>query len=414
MERGSEIIESHLCCGCGACAGAAPETVEMVDVLADGLRPRLRPGMSADRAQEILLAVCPGLSLAHEYDADQPGLIRELASAWGPVFGVWEGYAADPEIRYAGSSGGAATALAWYGLDRGGMHGVLHTAARKDAPHLNETVFSRTREELLAATGSRYSPASPCDGLQRIVDAPGACVFIGKPCDVAGMQKTRKIRPDLDEKLALTIAFFCAGTPTTQGTLDMLKRMGIDDLGTLVSLRYRGNGWPGKATAVVRTEAGEETRQLTYEQAWGEVLTRYQQWRCKMCADHTGEFADIAVGDPWYRTVEEGDPGRSLILARTERGRDILLAAAQAGYLRIEAADPSILPASQRNLLKTRGAVWGRLLGCRIMRVSAPKYRNMPLFRHWWRELGWREKMRSTGGTVRRVLFRKGIRTDAS
>ena len=407
MERGSEIIESHLCCGCGACAGAAPETVEMVDVLADGLRPRLRPGMSADRAQEILLAVCPGLSLAHKYDVDQPGLIRELALAWGPILGVWEGYAADPEIRYAGSSGGAATALAWYGLDRGGMHGALHTAARKDAPHLNETVFSRTREELLAATGSRYSPASPCDGLQRIADAPGPCVFIGKPCDVAGMPKTRQIRPDLDEKLAWTIAFFCAGTPSTQGTLDMLQRMDIDDPAKLVSLRYRGNGWPGKATAVVRTETGEETRQLTYEQAWGEVLTRYQQWRCKMCADHTGEFADIAVGDPWYRTVEEGDPGRSLILARTERGRDILLAAAEAGYLRIEAADPSILPASQRNLLKTRGAVWGRLLGCRIMRVSAPKYRNMPLFRHWWRELSLGIKAQSVGGTARRIIRRR-------
>ncbi len=399
----SDVTKSGLCCGCGACAGAAPDALEMVDVVDDGLRPRLRSGMSEDRALEILLAVCPGLSLAHEYNVDQPGLIRELASAWGPVLGVWEGYAADPEIRYAGSSGGAASALAWYSLESGGMLGALHTAARKDAPHLNETVFSRTREELLAATGSRYAPASPCDSLQRIVDAPGPSVFIGKPCDVAGMQKARKIRPDLDEKLGLTIAFLCAGTPSTQGTLDMLQRMGIDDPARLASLRYRGNGWPGKATAVVRTEAGEETRQLTYEQAWGEVLTRYQQWRCKMCADHTGEFADIAVGDPWYRTVEEGDPGRSLILARTERGRDILLAAAQAGYLRIEAADPSILPASQPSLLKTRGAVWGRLLGCRLAGVRTPEYENMPLFRHWWRELGWREKVRSTGGAFARA-----------
>ena len=356
---------------------------------------------------ETLVAVCPGLSLEHDYDPAQPGLIRELAPAWGPVFGMWEGYATDPAIRYAGSSGGAATTLAWYCLERAGMCGVLHTAARKDAPHLNETVFSRTREDLLAATGSRYAPASPCEGLQRIAGAPGPCVFIGKPCDVAAMQKARKLRPDLDQNLGLTIAFFCAGTPSTEGTFEMLKRMGIDDPSALVSLRYRGNGWPGNATAVVRTDTGEETRQLTYEQAWGEVLCRYQQWRCKLCADHTGEFADIAVADPWYRTVQDDEPGQSLILARSQRGHKIILAAAEAGYLHIETADPRLLPASQPNLLKTRGAVWGRLLGCRMMGVPAPKYRNIPLFRHWWRELSRLEKSRPVGGAAKRACTRR-------
>lgn len=407
MTTVSDIVKSGLCCGCGACAALTPEALEMVDVVTEGRRPSLRPGLSEDGVMEVLVAVCPGLSLEHDYDPEEPGLIRELAPAWGPVFGVWEGYATDPEIRYAGSSGGAATALAWYGLDRGGMHGVLHTAARKDAPHLNETVFSRTREELLAATGSRYAPASPCEGLQRIVSAPGPCVFIGKPCDVAAMQKVRKLRPDLNENLGLTIAFFCAGTPSTQGTIEMLKRMGIDDPAVLVSLRYRGNGWPGKATAVVRTDTGEETRQLTYEQAWGEVLSRYQQWRCKLCADHTGEFADIAVGDPWYRIVKEDGAGASLILARTRRGRDVIQAAAEAGYLHIEAADPSIVPASQPKFLKTRGAVWGRLLGCRMVSLPAPKYSNMPLFCHWLRELSWLEKLRSIGGAAKRSRTRR-------
>ena len=402
-------VQAGLCSGCGACAGLAPDVLEMIDIVPEGRRPILRPGMSEDGVSEILLAICPGVSLEHDYSPDQPGLMREFAPAWGPIFGVWEGYASDPAIRYAGSSGGAATALAWYCIDSGGMHGVLHTAARQDAPHLNETVFSRTREELLSATGSRYAPASPCDGLQQIVDAPGPCVFIGKPCDVAAMQKARKLRPDLDAKLGVTIAFFCAGTPSTQGTLEMLKRMGIDDPAALVSLRYRGNGWPGKATAVVRTDTGEETRQLTYEQAWGEVLSRYQQWRCKLCADHTGEFADIAVADPWYRTVQDDEPGQSLVLARSERGREIILAAAEAGYLHIEAAEPRLLPASQPNLLKTRGAVWGRLLACRMMGVPSPRYSNMPLFRHWWRELGWRQKARSVLGMIRRIRQRQAV-----
>ena len=56
---------------------------------------------------------------------------------------------------------------------------------------------SRTRAELLAATGSRYAPASPCDGLKMIEDAPGPCVFIGKPCDVEGLRLSQAARPTL-------------------------------------------------------------------------------------------------------------------------------------------------------------------------------------------------------------------------
>ena len=355
------------------------------------------------------LQVCPGIGLEHELDETRLGRIEELAGAWGPMLSVWEGHAEDPEIRFSGSSGGAATAISLFCIEKVGMHGVLHTAARDDVPYLNETVMSRSRADLLSRTGSRYSPASPCEGLQRIEDAPAPCVFVGKPCDVAAVHKARKFHPQLDDKLGVTIAFFCAGTPTTQGTLEMLKRMGIDDLDSLVSLRYRGNGWPGQATAVFQTECGEEVRTLSYEEAWDSVLSNYSQWRCKVCADHTGEFADIAVGDPWYREVQDGESGHSLILARTERGREIIQAAADAGYLKIATAEPQVLPASQPNLLKTRGAVWGRILACRIMGVAAPQYSHMPMFWHWCRELTCSEKIRSIGGTIKRVMKRGRI-----
>ena len=80
----------------------------------------------------------------------------------GAHLSVWEGYArpGNPVRRI---SGGAATALALYCLEAGGMQHVLHTAARTDTPYLNETVISRTRDDLLRATGSRYAPASPCE-----------------------------------------------------------------------------------------------------------------------------------------------------------------------------------------------------------------------------------------------------------
>lgn len=288
------------------------------------------------------------------------------------------------------------------------MHGLLHIAARPDAPYLNHTVLSTTREQLLAATGSRYAPASPCDGLQRVEDAPAPCVFIGKPCDVAATSKARALRPALDEKLGLTIAIFCAGTPSTRGTFEMFKRMGIDDPTTITSVRYRGNGWPGMASITCRTSDGDEvSRELTYQQSWGEVLQKHRQWRCYVCADHTGEFADISVGDPWYRTIPPHEPGRSLIVVRTERGQRILQAALAAGFLTAERVDARMLPASQPNLLNTRSALWGRLFVLRLMGAAAPRFERMPLFRLWWKHLTVKQKLQSMTGTFKRVFAKR-------
>ena len=389
-----DVAERQLCTGCGICSFTQPELIQMVDA-SEGRRPLVKEGGDTSPS----LAVCPGVGLSHGPDPE--GSIEELRREWGPVLAVWEGYAADPEIRFAGSSGGAATALALHDLERRAAHGVLHIRARQDRPLLNETVLSRDRAALLAASGSRYAPASPCDRLDLIVDAPAPCVFIGKPCDVAAVSNQRDRDPGLDAKLQLTIAIFCAGTPSLRGSYEMLKQMGVDDPAMVRSVRYRGNGWPGEAEAIVETPQGNTAHRLTYDESWGQTLQKHRQWRCYVCADHTGEFADIAVGDPWYREIEPGEAGHSLLLARTEPGRQAIESAIEAGYLHAKPVASALVPASQPGLAKVRGAVWGRIAASRMLGIPAPRYRGLPTFPAWLR-LPWREKLRSTVGLARR------------
>ncbi|MBE1484718.1 Coenzyme F420 hydrogenase/dehydrogenase, beta subunit C-terminal domain [Plantactinospora soyae] len=418
-----DVASGKLCTGCGVCAYLAPDEVRMVDVLDHGRRPLpITPLRAATRAGDsgaaagggaaAALACCPGARLAHESARPEPGEIAELRGAWGPVRAIWEGYAADPEIRYAGSSGGVATALAGYCLTGGGMAGVLHIGARADVPYLNETRLSRTPAELLANAGSRYAPASPCDRLDLIETAGAPCVFVGKPCDVAAVRMARQVRPELDRRLGLTIAIFCAGTPTTRGTLEMLTRLGVPDPARLESVHYRGAGWPGQARARLTDDPPGRQRELSYAESWGDILQKHRQWRCYLCADHTGEFADVAVGDPWYRPTGD-DPGQSLVLARTERGVRLVEAAIAAGVLVLTPVAAGILPASQPNLLRARGAVWGRLTTLRLAGLMAPRLRHLPMAGIWWRHLSIGEKLRSTIGTLRRI-GRKRLREPAA
>ena len=292
-----------------------------------------------------------------------------------------EGFAVDPEIRFLASSGGAATAVQW----------------------LNENVLSRSRAELAEATGSCYPPARPCVGQGRIEAAPAPCVFIGRPCDPAAGHLAARLHPKLEANLGLSIAIFCASTPATTATLDLIRELGIAEPRLVESVRYRGRGWPGR----FRARAGEQEVSETYAHSWHAFQSR-RQWRCYICADHTGEFADVSVGDPWYREIPADEPGRSLVLARTERGHALIERAVAAGYLVLERAAPAILTASQPELLKTRGANWGRIQAMRLFGLPIPHYRGMPMLRFWWRELSLREKFQSVVGTVSRV-FRKGL-----
>ncbi|TWT56737.1 coenzyme F420-reducing hydrogenase subunit beta [Thalassoglobus neptunius] len=406
FETIERIKNQQLCCGCGACAFVSPELFQLENVENEGIRPqRLTTQSNAEtrRQEQDAVAVCPGKELKHE-NLDIPENIKDLIAGWGPVRGVWEGHAADEEIRFHGSSGGGISALALFGLEKKAASGVLHTVMDTENPVLNKTVLSTTRDELLGGAGSRYSPASPCERLDLIEQADGQAVFIGKPCDVAALKKVRKIRPELDKKIQVTIALFCAGTPSTAGTRAVLKKMGFESDNEIRSFRYRGKGWPGHATAV--SHEGREEK-MTYDQSWGDILTRHVQWRCRVCIDHTGEFADIAIGDPWYRTPKEGEQGDSLIVARTEAGEKFIREAIEAGYLRAEQIDPQLLPASQPNLLKTRGKVWGRLVACRMLFAGAPRYRGMPMFQFWMSQLSLNEKFKSIVGTLRRIVMRR-------
>ena len=353
---------------------------------------------------DLCLKVCPGVSTSIQ--SIQSNSSKKLAEShskqWGNFAELWEGYAADPEIRLMGSSGGLCTALSLFNLEHGLAGGVLHIGSDSKIPWQNKSYYSTTKEELLLRTGSRYSPASPCDSLQRIESAEYSSVFIGKPCDAAGLLMAQKLRPKLKSKTALLIGFFCAGTPSTLGTLELIKKHRLA-LSEIESLRYRGKGWPG-VTTVSFKNAGTLPVKLTYREAWG-FVQKYRPFRCYLCPDLTAEFADISVGDPWYREIGEGEPGRSLILIRTERGQQVFQQAMRAGFIKAKRVDPEIIYQSQINLLGKRRAIWGRLLAMKMLGIPRPKLEGFHLFENW-KDLSLQDKFKSIFGTAKRIIQR--------
>lgn len=398
----ADVAAWRLCLGCGACAGICPHgAVSLVDALNEGIRPVV----DSDRCRGCgtCLSACPGYETAHDTSRWPAESIAHLRRGWGPVLDVWEGYAADAALRYAGASGGAASALAAYCLAKMGMAGVVHTGPATDRPWKNTTVVSSTPAQLLLRAASRYSPASPCDALAWAAARREPLVFIGKPCDVAAVRRAGAVSKEVEEAFGCIISLFCAGTPGTLGTMDLLDRVGVLTP-HIAQLRFRGRGWPGMlAVRLKETETYEN--KMSYRDTW-KFLQHYRPYRCHLCPDGTGEFADIACGDPWYRAVQPDEPGISLVVTRTERGRRLVDAAIADGYLVMKRVDPDLLPASQGSLLAKRSAVWGRAAAFRMAGLPSPRLRGFSLFANWI-ALPTRQKARSVLGTLHRIRARR-------
>lgn len=391
-----DIVDWGLCVGCGICYSACEcNAVEMVNNESVGIRPILE---CSSHECTSCMDICPGFRL--NGPIDEAGGNGNGNTEFGSALEIWEGYSAIPEIRYAGSSGGVLSSLSIYCLEHEYTDSVVHTGMNLDSPWLNNTIKSRNREDVISQTGSRYSPSSPCEGLKSVFLEGSSCVFIGKPCDVAGVRNLMEKQPGVAKSVDLLLSFFCAGTSSTRGSLDLLDSLKVRK-SAVHKLRYRGEGWPGNFQVA---NSGETIKTLSYSESWG-FLNKYRPFRCQLCPDGLGRFSDITCGGAWHIEPNGSDNGRSIILVRTERGRRVLHDARGAGYVVLKRITHREVIKAQKNLLQKRKYLWGRILALKVMFVPVPRITNFSLFRSWL-GLPLLIKIKTVLGTLRRIVFR--------
>ena len=394
-----KVACGRLCTGCGGCAAVAPGAIRM-EYSQDGfLRPVQANRLSKDIETKIA-TICPGIGL----EQDPAG--RQDHPLWGPITDLRTGYATDPELRHNGSSGGALSAILIYLLESGKVDQVLQTAAAPALPLGNLTVASINAKQIFAAAGSRYAPSAPLETLEQWLAGDSRAAFVGKPCDVAAMRSLAHLDPRVSKRFPVMLSFFCAGVPSLNGAQQVVEQMGADP-NKVSTFRYRGDGWPGFAQA---TMLDGSVHKMSYADSWGGILSKHVQFRCRICPDGTGGFADIVCADAWetdadgYPLFEERN-GVSLILSRTLEGERITQEAQQKGFLATEPFDSAgILPMQPGQKSKRRETL-PRLLALKLTGKPTPKYRGFHLMRNA-RDAGLWSFTRNFLGTLRRVLLR--------
>lgn len=343
---------------------------------------------SSEASLPVFEAICPGRRVAAQ---NPPGSKRH--PILGPVVGAWTAYAADDEVRFAGSSGGTLTALAAWLLDDQAVECVVGAGQGPADASRTDVHVAMNQRQVRAMAGSRYAPVSVAG--EALAYVPTS-VVVAKPCEVS----TIRARTDGlggPGAAPLLLSFFCAGVPSQTAT-DGLIRTGLGpDAFPLRSLRYRGNGWPGRFEA---TGSDGARFVMSYDESWGAHLGPTMQSRCKICVDGIGESADIVAGDLWYANSRgyplfSDEPGRSVLIARTERGRAAVLGAVKTGVLVLTAVDLEEVVGVQPLQDMRRRTLLGRLVGMRVAGRPVPTYVGFGLY-----SLAWRNPLRSARAAV--------------
>jgi len=396
----SRITRGDLCAGCGGCAGLFPNKIAMELVPPGFLRPRQTDYLTAQEEWGFA-RFCP--ALGQHVAANE----RTDHVLWGPFLEMRTGWSTDPDLRFAGASGGALSGLLVHLLESGEVEAVVQISADPDNPIGNHTVISRNRDDILAAAGSRYAPSAPLARLHEFVATGRRHAFVGKPCDVVALRALAEDRPGIAAAFPVMLSFFCAGVPSETGAREVLTALGAGPE-DVTGFRYRGQGWPGRATATLRDGSSPS---MSYHDSWGGILSKHVQHRCKICADGTGKAADIVCADAWesdtagYPVFDEAD-GVSLIVSRTALGARLLEDAVAAGRIVTGPFDVAQLAAIQPGQRERRRALLARLLALRLAGRPVPRYRGLQLWRAA-RQNPVSRNLRNFLGMLRRVVRRR-------
>ena len=353
-----EVIAEGLCTGCGACAFARPEALQ-VAMNEDGYYSASPRDPDADL--DGLETLCPFTGAGRDEDEIAQELFPEAAPH--PQIGrVRESFAChvvDDSVRMAGGSGALVTWLAARLLSEGHVDGVVHLRPAAETPgpeRLFEYAISRTVADVHDASKSRYYPVTLVDVLAMIAADDSRYALIAVPCfakAVRALQHEGHLTPG---KVPIIIGLVC-GHLKSRYFAEYLAWQKAVRPGALTGFDFRTKLEDRAASDygfTLRTDAGTATYPMATVRGrdWGEG--QFKLPACEYCDDVLAECADIAIGDAWLPRYV-GDPrGTNIVVNRSAALAKVIDAGRASGALQIEAASADEVVQSQASGLRHR------------------------------------------------------------
>ena len=318
-----EVVTSGLCTGCAGCVVACP-----YDVLGyeDGegvykpfhLEEEGGPGgcRHGEKGCTSCTRACPRFrAWEPEIDNHLFGRTRQPEEVDGISKDIILAKAADPAVEKAGQDGGLVSAILMWALEHGYIDAALVSYLEGDGTSWKAVPgVARTREEVLAAAGSRYTYSANTMAYDEAV-AGGA-----EKLALVGMSCQSSVPPVMDARKA--------GKPARRFVLNigLLCSKTFDDaiFEELLDAKY---GLPRKDIAKMNVKGVLQVwmRDGSYHEVPLKECHAWTREGCKLCPDFAAEHADISTGgigafNDWTLTIVRTDLGREILIKMLEDG----------------------------------------------------------------------------------------------
>ncbi|MDP8991638.1 MAG: Coenzyme F420 hydrogenase/dehydrogenase, beta subunit C-terminal domain [Actinomycetota bacterium] len=318
-----EVVTTGLCTGCAGCVVACPYDVLGYKDTEGVYRPfhleeEGGPGGCGhgERGCTSCTRACPRFrAWEPDIDAHLFGRARRPEEMEGISKDIILARATDPEIHERGQDGGLVSAILLWALDHGYIDAALVSYLEGDGTSWKAVPgVARTRDEILASAGSRYTySANTLAYGEAVAGGAERIALVGMSCQssVPPVMSVRKVGK-VARRFALNIGLLCSKT--------------FDDAiyEELFEAKY-GLKKQDMAKTNVKGVFQIWMKNGDYHEVPLKECHAWTRQGCKLCPDFAAEHADISTGgigafNDWTLTIVRTDLGREILVKMLEDG----------------------------------------------------------------------------------------------
>ena len=318
------IIEQQLCCGCGTCAGICPK--DAVYFPNNNYFPEWFNEEECTKCGSCV-KVCPGNGLnIDEITRKSKTSGQKYLEDIGNYINFKIGHSKDKFIRNKSSSGGVATSLLMYALEKKIIDKAI-VVVNDDKEVAKPVVkITNSKKVLIDSMQSKYIQVPLNTALKEILHNDKKYGVVGLPCHIEGLELAQNMYKSLSNRIIFKIGLFC-GYSYSYDCMDALLNeieCKKDSVNKFLGWR-EGTNYPG--FFAVQLKNGKKLC-LSYFEEHNITVANYALFRCFLCIDGLSQLSDISLGD-----TTDTKSNSTFIITRTKIGKKLLSLAKASEYI---------------------------------------------------------------------------------
>lgn len=271
----------------------------------------------------------------------------------GYYTGLYAGHVTEGKYRENASSGGFGTWIFKELLEKGHIDGVIHVKENISHGSLFKYEISRSIEDIIAGSKTKYYPVEMSEVLQIVKETPGRYAVIGLPSYVMDIRLLSEVDSIFKERIKFVIGLVCGHQKSTNFADFLAWQCGIEP-GKLehISFRKKFDDLPSNAYGIevtgkindVTTTITKNVKEL-FGYDWGQAFFKVRA--SDFTDDVMNEAADVTLGDAWLQKYMKDSKGNNIIIVRNPIINELIINAINEKRVNLDIVDEETIINSQ-------------------------------------------------------------------